>query len=224
MTNLEMQLRLEQRLSQHLDKQLDLRTIDIEYFLNEGLRRFIEFYYSLFERDEAARKRLNKLVVTDTIARTDEPTPVTTDAHPNGEFWTLPTDILYVVSEEAITNLIPSGTHRCEVKPVKIDFYNKHINNSFKKPYKNLVWRLDIGASAKRHELIVGAGTTNVQTYFVTYVKQPAKIALLSGTPETTSCDISQEFHEEVIDRALQVSLEMLQLSGRIKTNENTEN
>lgn len=55
-------------------------------------------------------------------------------------------------------------------------------------------------------------------------MKQPAKIALLSGTPETTSCDISQEFHEEVIDRALQVSLEMLQLSGRIKTNENTEN
>lgn len=61
MTNLEMQLRLEQRLSQHLDKQLDLRTIDIEYFLNEGLRRFIEFYYSLFERDEAARKDLINL-------------------------------------------------------------------------------------------------------------------------------------------------------------------
>ena len=31
------------------------------------------------------------------------------------------------------------------------------------------------------------------------YIKNPNPITLLTGTPETTTCEISEEFHEEIL-------------------------
>ena len=81
--------------------------------------------------------------------------------HPNGIFLDLPEGFLYAV-EEAV-RLIGQSTESW-VKPVKHDEYLANINNPYKKPYKNLIWRMDIArefhsigdvtASNKRTELM----------------------------------------------------------------------
>lgn len=214
MTNLELSVRFEQRLQNHINKNLDIRTIDIEFYLNEGYRRFIEYWYSLYESDEAARKRLSPLVVNVTRERTDPTVPTTTNAHPNGEFWYLPTDCRYVLLEDVTIDLDDCHgdptTNRAYVKPVKLEYYNLHINNPYKKPYKDLVWRLDIGS--RIHELIIGDDSTQVKQYHITYIKNPANITLLTGTPQSTSIEISAEYHEEIIEKALEVAIPTLQL------------
>ena len=216
MTNLELSIRFEQRLQNHIKKNIDIRTIDIEFYLNEGYRRFIEFWYNRYEEDESARKRLSPLVATVTRERTDATVPSTTGAHPRGEFWYLPTTYRYIVLEEVTHDLNDCHgdptINRCRVKPVKLEFYNLHIDNPFKKPYKDLVWRLDIGN--KTHELIIGSDSTRVKQYHLTYIKNPSTITLLTGTPETTSVEISTEFHEEIIEKALEVAIETLQLNN----------
>lgn len=216
MTNLELQLRFTQKLKNHISQILDIRTLDIEFYLNEGLRRFVEDWYSLYETNEGARKRLTTLVVG------NSPVSAGPGHYSNGTLYTLPNDCRYVVQEKADLNVVNCHNQvvvkdNVPVKPVKLDYYNRHIDNAFKKPYTNLVWRLDIGN--KQHELIKGTDTTSIAGYKIVYIKNPAEITLLTGTPETTSCEISPEFHEELIDKAVGVALETFNLYNSFNTN-----
>jgi len=212
MTNLELQLRFEQRFRNHINKDLDIRTIDIEFYLNEGLDKFIEEWYKIFEYNESARKRLNPLVkyaILDTS---------TNGSHPRGRYFNLTENYRYILQEEAQVSYNDCHgspqTIRSSVKPVKLDYYNRHIHNPFKKPYRDLVWRLDIGNTDKRHELIYGDDVTNITHYYLTYLANPIKITLLTGTPETSNIEISEEFHEEVIDEAIKVALKTFELNN----------
>lgn len=216
MTNLQLQLRFEQRFHTHITKDLDIRTIDIEFYLNEGYRRFIEFWYNKYEADESARKRLSPLVALSILTSTGAGNYI------NSLYFTLPTDCRYIVQETvdiSFTNCHgdPSTLTNVKVKPIKLDYYNAHINNPFKKPYIDLVWRMDVGS--RRHELIYGTDTTTINQYKITYIKNPLTITLLSGTPETTSCEISAEYHEEIVDRAIESALDTFKLSNSFKTN-----
>lgn len=217
MTNLELQLKFTQRLRNHLDNVIDIRTIDIEYYLSEGLRKFVDLWYLRFEFDEASRKRLNSLVDTAILT-----------ADYGGSFvrslaYILPENCKYVVQERCTLNLLdchgaPTIKEAVKVKPVKLNYYNFHINNPFKKPYKDLVWRMDIGN--KIHILIYGEDTINITNYYITYIKNPNPITLLSGTPETTVCEISEEFHEEILDKAVETAIEIFNLTNSFKTNQ----
>ena len=139
MTNLELQFRFTQKLKNNITQSLDIRTIDIEYYLNEGYRRYVEDWYSLYETTEAARKRLTPLVTP------TAPALIGAGNYPNGYLYTIPTNCKYVVQETAdlsVTNchnvtVVNAGV---PIKPVKLDYYNRHINNAFKKPFNNLVW------------------------------------------------------------------------------------
>lgn len=220
MTNLQLQARFEQRLQNHIKKKLDIRTIDIEFYLNEGYRRFTEYWYSLYEDNETARKRLSPLVVSTTLTRAGAYSGA--GNHPNGELWDLPETCKYVVLEQVDISLIdchgdPTTKTRVNVKPVKTDYYNLHIGNPYKKPYNELVWRLDVGS--KIHELIHGTDTTRIENYHITYLTIPNTITLLTGTPETTSIEIEEEFHEEIIDKALEVAIETFKLINSFQTN-----
>lgn len=213
MTYLQMQLDFEQKLNNHINKSLDIRTIDIEMYLNDGYKAFIEDWYKVFESNEAARKRLNPLIG---YYITNEST---VGDHTNGRYFTIGTNIRYILQEEAIVNIIDCKgnpiTYVAEVKPVKLDYYNKHKRNPYKKPYFKLVWRLDLGNGTKRHELIYGDDTISIAQYSLTYLANPSPITLLSGTPETTSVVIAEEFHEEIVNRAVEKALSILQLTNK---------
>lgn len=216
MTNLNLQLRFEQRLQNHINKVLDIRTIDVEFYLNEGLRRFIDTWYAQYETNEAARKRLGALVVSTTAVSAGA------GSYPNGTLYTLPTNCKYVVQERATIALNdchgdPTSKTGVTIKPIKLDYYNFHIDNPFKKPYNDLIWRMDSGS--RQHELIRGSDTTSITTYYITYIKNPVAITLLSGTPESTSCEILAEYHEEIVDRAIEVAIETFKLTNSFKIN-----
>ena len=215
MTNLELQLKFTQRLGNHLSNAIDIRTIDIEYYLSEGLRKFVNLWYLKFEYDEAARKRLNSLV-NNAILTADYG-----GSFPKSLVYELPENCKYVVQERCTINLLdchnaPTIKEGVKIKPIKLDYYNFHVNNPFKKPYNNLVWRMDIGS--KRHTLIYGADTINITNYYITYIKNPNPITLLTGTPETTTCEISEEFHEEILDKAVETAIEIFSLTNSFKT------
>lgn len=211
MTNLQLQLRFEQRLQNHINKTLDIRTIDVEFYLNEGLRRFVDEWYSQYETNESARKRLGPLVVSATVAS------VGAGSYPLGTLYNLPSDCKYVTQERATISLLnchgaTTSKTGVTIKPVKLDYYNFHIDNPFKKPYNDLIWRIDSGS--RQHELIRGSDTTSITTYYITYIKNPATITLLSGTPTTSSCEILSEYHEEIVDKAIEVAIETFKLTN----------
>lgn len=217
MTYLEMQLRFEQQLSNHINKDLDIRTIDIEYYLNEGYKRFIEEWYKLFEINEAARKRLNPLVGYYSTGTS------TVGSHERGRYFTIGANIKYILQEEAAVNYTDChgdpATNVAEVKPIKLDYYNKHKRNSYKKPYIKLVWRIDLGNGSKTHELIYGDDTNSISLYTLTYLANPSEITLLTGTPETTSVVIAEEFHNEIVEKAVQIALEIFTLNKSLQIN-----
>jgi len=216
MTNLNLQLRFEQRLQNHIAKVLDIRTIDVEFYLNEGLRRFVDEWYRSYETNEAARKRLGPLVVSTTVVSAGA------GSFPLGTLYNLPADCKYVVHEHATTALpnchgAASVKTGVTIKPIKLDYYNFHIDNPFKQPYNDLIWRIDSGS--RQHELVRGSDTTSITTYYVTYIKNPASITLLTGTPTTSSCEILAEYHEEIVDKAIEVAIETFKLTNSFKIN-----
>lgn len=214
MTAAEMLLRFEQKLKNADVKDFDIQrlTLDISYYLSVSQRNLVEYYYSNYEDNEKSRKVLSTLVYNTDLTRTSV-SSTQTGHHPYGEYWDLPTDSLYVLKEEATLNidscgdvsLVPANFLRVYVKPVNIDYYNKHIGNPFKKPYKNLVWRLDItNGTAGIHELITEELTgIQVYKYHITYIKTPVDISIESDTDS----ELIDWIHEDIVDGAVRLAL-----------------
>jgi len=94
MTIVEMQFAFLAKLKADYNIDIEIPTVDIEYYLTEGQRRIVEKYYDSFEVDERSRKVLNYLVVSADLARTSVYSDQTGKV-PNGEFWQLPQDMSY---------------------------------------------------------------------------------------------------------------------------------
>lgn len=209
MTNLQLQLRFTQQLGISINKPIDIRTIEIEYYLNEGLNTFIKNWYSRYEMDENARKRLAPLVSTSKL------TADSIGTYPNSQIFTLPDTCRYVVQErcdikiqDCNSNIVTSSN--VTVKPIKLDYYNLHIKNPFKMPYKELLWRIDLGN--RTHTIIYGTDTIAIEYYYVTYLRNHNYIHLISQNPETTSCEILPEYHNEIVEEAVRIAIQTLNL------------
>ena len=205
-------------------------------------------YLTGFEGTEKRRKDLSELVrdVDLTAAPTASPTGFTiavngqTDDSDNrqigskadGTFFELPTDFLYTIQEEAtiedpcatqpVDTAEPKITKIIEVKPITHDYYLKNKKNPYKKPYDELVWRLDFskvkfsstpnGGTAenkehKRHELITDANTT-VTEYRVRYIKKPNPIITatgitIEGVTTVSNCELNSITHRAIVDEAV---------------------
>jgi hypothetical protein len=209
MTPIQMQLSFTQGLSDMLHYDFDISTLEIERFLNLAQESFVDRWYQIFEVNEAARKRLSSLVTTLNINKSTTPTvvPTVSTVHSNSTIWTLPTDCKYVLKEEATIQLTESTTKRIPVIPINLDYYNQHIKNSYKKPYNDLFWRMDMGS--KKHE-IIGNGLV-INTYHVTYLKVPLNIKIL-GT--AVPSEISSEYHNEVVNEAINIALQTLSIKS----------
>lgn len=215
MTFLEMQLELELEFQNLLDKHIDMRTISMEHYLNDGYKDWIEEWYAQFEHNEAARKRLAPLVKPESYLT------IGNGPHKNGFYFELDPHVKYILQEEAEIVYMDCNnepvTETVEIVPIKLDYYNKHKKNPFKKPYKKLVWRLDIGVGNKKQELIIGDDIASITNYKIVYLAIPPKIKLLTGNPVTDKIEISQEFHSEVIDKARESALKMYQTASNFQ-------
>lgn len=199
----------------------------ISYLLTEAqFRVFIKRYNPLankyqkgFEADEQRRRDLEQLIKpalydsTDPIPTGVEEITKSTEkggTHPQGVFFDMPTDFLYAV-EEGVK--LDGETKEAWVRPVKHDEYLANINNPYKKPYKDLVWRMDISrsqhatgttdASPKRTEIIVPESGI-VDTYRVRYLATPPEIVCDEFDPTNQiHCILDETLHREIVDEAV---------------------
>lgn len=206
MTPVQMQLSFLQKIGESINRVFDIPSIDIEKYINLSIESFVDRWYSMYEMNEASRKRLNSLVKSKKLTSVDfiNENVAGVKNLPNGTFIELPDDLRYTVKEEV--KLENSVTYH-KVIPINLDYYNQHILNSFKKPYNRLSWRIDIGRDI--HEIITDGST--ISEYFIHYIKNPVYISISSNT----STDINPDFHEEIIDKAVDICLRTLSLKTK---------
>ena len=141
-----------------------------------------------FEANELSRRRLEQLIKSTSLGAGITVSAIQTGIHPQGTFYDLPTDFFLAIEETAIT---AQQTAEAQVKPIGHDFYAQNVNNPYKKPWKKVVWRMDIsrvdhgedGGDAftdrtpKRTELIVANKITYpVTAYRMRYLATPPDI------------------------------------------------
>lgn len=208
--------------------------LEISIFLTKGQERvFFSFYNPLgnlfregFEETEARRKDLQELVAGATISA---PSAVQTGTLPNGVFYDLPSDCLYVISETVTTSsdLACSNNKKIRVKPITHDEYAINLNNPFKNPNINsYIWRLDY--NTRRHELITD-GTFTIANYHIRYIKTLTPIVIGSNTVDGISgpqnCLLNAITHKRIIEEAVKIATGITDPEFyQIKTIEQKEN
>lgn len=144
------------------------------------------------------------------------------EANLNGVIFDLPPSFLYSIQEGARTTLEPNTY--VEVMPITHDYYYANIDNPFKQPWKNSLWRLDISRrikgqgledgttgndapSLKRVEVILPAGAT-MTDYFIRYLKYPRRIVVDTKTPANqVSSEMDESLHNEIVAAAVRIAV-----------------
>jgi hypothetical protein len=199
---------------------------DIAILLNKAQDQLINERYSSkvgssrhFEMDEKTRVELGKLISNSNI--TSFSTGVS-NIQAEAMFANLPGDYLYSITEKCVLSYVDANGDTistvAKVFPVTHDEYLMNINNEFNKPYRKLVWRMDIAGDStnnKKHELIYGIGCT-ITSYQLRYLKRPAAINIVTGV----DCELHVGLHEEIIDMAVLMGQVILTQKSPIKTQE----
>ena len=139
---------------------------------------------------------------------------------PYGVRYDLPSDFMYMESEEVTVSPIISDdcldNHRIMVIPIREDEYSLQIKNPFKKPQLkggsfDWIWRMDFydGTVLKRVDLITDA-TFLVTAYHLTYFRQPQGIApIIIGDSSVTTqldCELNSTVHHEIVELAVRIA------------------
>ena len=189
--------------------------IEISVFLTKAQERIVlREYRSLgnkyqegFEGTEMRRKELNELTkgITISVASASQ-----INALPNGKFYDLPTDCMFVISEEITTESTDSCKNgkRLMVKPTTHDEYAINVKNPFKKPsILRYAWRLDY--SGKKHELITDS-SFSVAEYHLRYLKTLTPIVIggstVDGATGPLDCLLNPILHKRIVDEAVKIA------------------
>lgn len=185
----------------------------ISIILTSAQRIVVEQLLPLFETNEHIRRKLEQLIKAGSISNGDIALSADQTAkHVNGFIYDLP-DGFYIAVEEAA--ILTGSTSETTVKPVTHDEYRANIKNPYKKPYTDLIWRMDISrvtdaegdaveASNKRTELITD-GTT-ITDYRMRYLRDVTDIVVDNDTPANQRhCILDNSFHEAIVDEAVKI-------------------
>ena len=187
-----------------VDSEYEFQTHELNIFFTKAYREVVDDLYKDFEKDERTRKLLNKLVYTATLG-----SPAISTSFTNAYSFDLSTvtpDILYILNEEIVI-----GSNKLLVKVVTLDSYTANKENPFKKPYKKLVWRLDVGNGSLTHYII---SITLPSSYKITYLRQPETIDVTSSN----TILINEDVHKDIVDRAVQHALLAKQTNKNLKS------
>lgn len=206
MTALELLYNTDNKLKQHTKLEgINIPTSDIEMFLNNAQELLIRKYNETFQKDEESRLYLQKLIRT---VRYDNTTYYqnTTNVE-NGYYFPLPSDLKFIVMEEA-SQTKAGVTYRSRVESISNIHFNLNDLNPFKKPYEDLVWRMSYGLNgssveAKTSQIITGTGFTLVY-YYVHYIKYQVPIVFATNT----TSELDETCHYQLIDTAVDLILE----------------
>ena len=201
---------------------------EVADFLNQAqdrifLRQYMpgaNEYGQGFEMSEKRRRDLSELISTAVLTPSDYSTSQI-GAHNNGKLVDLPERFLYAVEEHCTFS---GSTEPVPVYPIEHDYYVANIRNPYKRPYANLVWRMNIGRNShgsgteqgvnapsdKRVEIITHG--PEFVTYFVRYLIEPRRIVVDEITPANQiSCQFDESLHNMVVDEAVNIAVAIMQ-------------
>ena len=186
-----------------------------------------------FENTEKRRKDLSNLIRNVYLTSANYSISQI-DNHKNGTMFDLPVDMLWTIQEECYMNvnninciaftpqydprsqpILPniawSDLKIIKVKPITHDEYNLNVENPFRRPYSELIWRLDYYSTQTaipqlRHELIDDSGYT-ILRYRIRYLKKPIDIIVDTQTPlNMVNCELISTMHDEIIIRTVEMA------------------
>jgi hypothetical protein len=185
---------------------------EIEMFLNDALAQKYHVLINDYEINELSKRALDRYV-----HRYSFSSPESNDLPPqivkNSVFYKVPQNVSNdgVIVEESA--LVGKDDVRVQVKPVKHDYFWANIHNKYKKPYKKLVWRLNVSNINDEvfHELV----------YDPLYAPTVYQFTYIEGVPEI-SFDLNNEIKlpdkdiYDIVDLAVQhAALRLGSTSGK---------
>lgn len=195
-------------------------------FLTQAQEEIIKNYYNPksnklqegFEKTEKRRKDLGAIVkaFTSPASFIDTNYRITE----RSLFFVIPQDTWLITYEHIRINSSNSCFNNkiiTNVIPVKLDEFDTLINNPFKKPDFNTVFRLtaDDLQGTKRVEIVYGENYLPFE-YYLRYIKKPNPIVLgqlsqgltIDGVNNTSECELNNIVHREILNRAIELALE----------------
>ena len=176
-------------------------TSEIEYILNKAQDNIFQIYYNEFEKTETVRAGLDKLITIVDLTVSNHSSDQE-GVKSNGIIWDMPTNFGYS-TEESVKD---SNDRYIKVKPIARDYYNSNINNPYKKPSKDLVWRLDhkpVTVGGVRRRELVTDGIVEISNYYITYIIRPSVIDVSDNEIEL---QLGKKPIKELIDEAILIA------------------
>lgn len=115
---------------------------EISYYLNLAQRTIFEELLKDYDSDDRVKVILYGLLKSKKFNGSELVAP-TLGGKPNSKIVTLPDDFKVAKGESAQIQTSSGIEKIVRVKSISQDYYNLNINNPFKKPCEDLVWRLD---------------------------------------------------------------------------------
>lgn len=215
MNAIELDFEFDNRIRGHKKLQgVVINTQDKQSFLNQAQELIVRKYFETFFKEDKSRIYLERLIRTKVYDVSEGFTDTTIKE--NGRYFTLPTDLKYVIMEE-VTMTDGVTTYRPRVKRIMNPHYNLNDLNPFKRPYKGMVWGLSygldsLGVAAKSHQIIIPTNYTMLK-YYLDYLTYPEEIDIVNNsTPQ-----IDPTIHTELVDTAIDVAVKAYEMEGKYR-------
>ena len=131
--------------------------------------------------------------------------------HNTSKFFNIPQETFIIINERVkITSTDCENGKTIKVKPVTHDEFNTQIDNPFKTPNNKIAWRMDMSKinNQKVVEIISPYNVLGSLEYIVRYIKYfPGEGLTIDGLSILQNCELDEELHVEILDRAVQLAL-----------------
>lgn len=204
---------------------------ELSVYLTKAQLEVIKNYYDPasnrklkgFENSEKRRVDLKELVKEyNTNVKLSSDSKINKDS----KFFKIPDEVFLIVYEVATCDINNCGDSELTVIPKTYDEFNIQYDNPFKRPNKNKIWRLDM--SKINNDKIVELITPyDIKNYKIRYIKYPKPIIVsnlsttfpgeglsINGFTNIQQCELDQEIHPEILDRAVELALRDYKPSG----------
>ena len=188
-------------------------------------------YLKGFEGSEKRRVDLKELIKN---YKTTQVISSSSNLNDKSYFFEVPNDLFLIVQESCkldqtkacflnkITKVIPK-TH---------DEYNIQIENPFKTPDENNVWRMDF-SKINNKKIVELISNYKIDSYNLRYIKYPDPIILtkfdgeynglsIDGKIDEMTCKLDESIHYEILDRAVEIAVsdyKNIGLQNRVQLN-----
>lgn len=197
---------------------------ELSVYLTKAQLELVKDYYDPssnrknkgFENSEKRRVDLKELIKefnTNTLISTN--IKLTNDS----KIFKIPDDVFLIIYESVKCNVNNCGEKELSVVPKTHDEFNIQYENPFKRPNKNKVWRLDI-SKINNNKIVELISPFTISEYKIRYIKYPKPIIIsdlnisfpnenltINGFSSIQQCELDQEIHNEILDRAVELAL-----------------